>query len=856
MKIKITHHAANLVGVAKYGTKTANHKIKFFLLFIFLSASSFAQNVRGFYVNGFDAILGNASSETTLLTYAQANNYNYMCLYSLGSVDLTNTTKKNQLASFISRAKTQYGITQVGAAGEIYSFFSNYIIPYNQGRSTASEKIDVLNFEFEFWIASTIAEQYCSQYLVPNGYSCDSAGAFAFAKTQFSQIDNAAAANGLISEVYFGWPNKGQMQWFAQRADRLLLHAYRTSDSDIYTYTKTRLADAASVNSLVNVMIIFSSESIYMGPWLQTHSITQPYTTYSAGLAAETATWKDNIKLIGYQWFKYSTMPATTSVTATVTANGPVSFCQGGNVVLSANTGTSQTYQWTKNSAAISGATNVNYTATASGDYAVKVTKSGSTVSSTAVTVNVMASAPQPVITANGPLAFCPGGNVTLSSSSATGNLWSNNATTQSITVSSTGNYTVTVTSGNCSATSAVTGVITTASPAAPTISASGPLSFCPGGSVTLTSSSATGNLWSNNATTQSITVTSDGNYTVTVTSGSCSSTSAPVAVSASAGPTPPSITVAGSTKICPGTGVLLSSSPASMGGYTWSNGATTRSIVAQAAGTYWVRTGSPTCYAQSPSKTITMKSAPSTPVITANGPTELGEGASVKLTSSSSHAYLWLNGSTTKSITVSAAGDYRVTVTGYNGCSATSASKVVTTSTCTPPPVPTISSSSSDNILEKAATLTLTASAASGWLWSTGETTQSITVSAAGAYSVRAYNSGTCYSTSLPVTVYMTVDLSRQMEGPLEEAGAMTLSLYPNPAQGAFKVSFIADNDGECMANIFDLSGRVVMTKNIVTDEGINVVDFDASAFRPGMYILTLTGENVNGQQRFMISE
>jgi gliding motility-associated-like protein len=42
---------------------------------------------------------------------------------------------------------------------------------------------------------------------------------------------------------------------------------------------------------------------------------------------------------------------------------------------------------------------------------------------------------PNPVITANGPLVFCPGGSVTLSSSSSTGNTWSTSETTQNIVV-------------------------------------------------------------------------------------------------------------------------------------------------------------------------------------------------------------------------------------------------------------------------------------------------------------------------------------------------------------------------------------------------------------------------------------
>ena len=854
MKITTPHQVS---GFRNSCTNSTTNPIFIFLLLFMISTTTFAQNMRGLYVNGFNSILGNSTSENTLLSYAQDNGYNYLCLYSLASLDLTSASTKTKLASFISRAKTQYGISQVGAAGEIYSFFSNYIIPYNQGRSNAAEKFDVLNFEFEFWINNTITSQYCGQYLTPGGFSCDTAGAFAFAKTQFSQIDNAAAANGLISEVYFGWPNQGQMQWFAQRADRILLHAYRTSDSDIYSYTKSRLVDIASINSTVKVMIIFSSESIYMGPWLESHQITQPYSTYAAAFAAETGSWKSNINLQGYQWFKYSTMPVTSSqVSASITAGGPLTFCQGGSVVLTANSGTSQTYQWTKNAVNISGATGISYTATSSGNYAVKVTKNGTTATSSSVNVSVSTSIPQPVITASGPLSFCNGGSVVLTSSSSTGNHWSTNATSQSITVTTSGAYSVTVTSGSCSASSAITIVNATSSPVTPTISADGPLSFCSGGSVTLTSSSSTGNLWSNNATSQSITVSTAGDYSVTVTSGSCSATSATTTVSNAASNTTPSITASGSTKICPGSGVVLTSSVSNAGGYTWSTGDTSRSIFATAAGNYWVRTGTSTCYAQSSNKKITMKSAPSTPVITANGSTNLGTDGSVTLTSSYASSYSWIDGSTTRSINVNMAGIYRVTVKGNNGCTATSADKVITSSTCTPPPVPTVTSSSSNNVLEEGGSLILKSDVAGGYLWSNGETTQAIIVTSAGTYSVRNYNAGYCFSTSLPVTVYMADALARYVNESASSQTPADMMIYPNPAQGDFNIAFKADKEESCVINVYDLSGRMLMNKDIVTSAGNNIVTMNTATLIPGLYIVLISGENTHGQLRLTVTQ
>ncbi|NVO03495.1 MAG: T9SS type A sorting domain-containing protein, partial [Bacteroidetes bacterium] len=55
----------------------------------------------------------------------------------------------------------------------------------------------------------------------------------------------------------------------------------------------------------------------------------------------------------------------------------------------------------------------------------------------------------QPTITPNGPTSFCPGGSVTLNSSSSASYLWSNGATTQSINASTTNNYSVTITDIN-----------------------------------------------------------------------------------------------------------------------------------------------------------------------------------------------------------------------------------------------------------------------------------------------------------------------------------------------------------------------------------------------------------------------
>ena len=70
-----------------------------------------------------------------------------------------------------------------------------------------------------------------------------------------------------------------------------------------------------------------------------------------------------------------------------------------------------------------------------------------------------------------------------------------------------------------------------------PTISPSGPVSLCSSGFVTLTSSSGNSYLWSTGATTQSISISGAGNYSVTVNNANgCTQTSLPVVVSMTSG--------------------------------------------------------------------------------------------------------------------------------------------------------------------------------------------------------------------------------------------------------------------------------------------------------------------------------
>jgi PKD repeat protein len=474
----------------------------------------------------------------------------------------------------------------------------------------------------------------------------------------------------------------------------------------------------------------------------------------------------DNINLTG------TTVP--TNPTASFTGT-PTTICNGQSVTFVNNSAGSPTsYSWTfaGGTPATSTATNPTVTYATAGTYTVSLTATNSSGSNTSTLTNyigVNQTPATPTISTGGPTTFCTGGSVVLTSSSATGNLWSNGATTQSITVSTSGTYTVAVTSSGCTSSASLgTSVTVNPIPTAPTISAGGSTTFCSGGSVVLTASSTTGNLWSTGATTQSITVSTAGTYTVSKTTAGCtSSLSSGTSVTVNPIPSTPTITAGGSTTFCSGGSVVLASSSST--GNLWSNGATSQSISVSATGTYTVAVTNSGCSSASSSgTTVTVNSIPSTPTITAGGSTSFCTGGSVVLTSSSSTGNLWSTGASTQSITVSAAGTYTVGVTQSGCSSATSAGTSVTINSI--PATPTISAGGSTTFCA-GGSVVLTSSSASGNLWSTGATTQSITVSTSGTYSVAVTQTG-CSSASSAGTA---VTVNPAPSAPTITAGSST---------------------------------------------------------------------------------
>ena len=293
--------------------------------------------------------------------------------------------------------------------------------------------------------------------------------------------------------------------------------------------------------------------------------------------------------------------------------------------------------------------------------------------------MTVNANPPAPVITAGGPTTFCTGGSVTLTAPASASYIWSNGTTTQSIVVSTSGNYTVTVTDANgCSTTSAPT-VVTVNTIPSPSIAVQGPLTFCHAmGPTTLTASPATGT-WLHDgvavSTSNIITVLDfgAGSYVWRATNAGCTKDSDPVVVIVNPAP---NNSAGGAGNICwNGTATWQSAETAAGTTYQWSvtngtiiSGASTRAITfaptanATSVGIDWNVTSAAGCSTGPMHYDIPVERMPTS--ISASGPTTFCAGGSVVLTAAAAagaEVYIWSNGAFGQSIAVTSTGTYSV---------------------------------------------------------------------------------------------------------------------------------------------------------------------------------------------------
>ncbi|MFN7015286.1 MAG: hypothetical protein ACK4ON_13555, partial [Bacteroidia bacterium] len=224
-------------------------------------------------------------------------------------------------------------------------------------------------------------------------------------------------------------------------------------------------------------------------------------------------------------------------------------------------------------------------------------------------------------------------------------------------------------------------------------------------------------------------------------------------------------INASSSLTFCEGESVILTAEPAGLS-YLWSTGETTQSIVVYASGAYSVTvTTDDGCFGTSEEVVVIVNPLPEGATVDIDGETSACEGECVTLTAMpDAQTYEWSTGATTQSIEVCESGVYSVTVTNDFGCSAAIDDIEIIINEN-----PVCSISGDLQICGDGSSV-LSGPYGYAYLWSTGETTQSIEVSVAGVYSLTITNEAGCSSTcEVEITVGETPACGICPECPLQ---------------------------------------------------------------------------------------
>jgi Metallo-peptidase family M12/Fibronectin type III domain/SprB repeat/Reprolysin family propeptide len=393
------------------------------------------------------------------------------------------------------------------------------------------------------------------------------------------------------------------------------------------------------------------------------------------------------------------TVNLTTPPTAGATAAGATSFCAGGSVTMNASPASGYNYQWLLNGSPITGAVSASYTASATGNYSVRVFATGCESFSPAISVTARP-LPDATVTAGGSLTFCAGGSVVLSAPAGNTYQWLLNgspiggATGQTYTAIAAGNYSVTVTNAGCSRTSTVSAVnVLTAATASITPNSS--TNFCAGSSVVLSAPVSVGYAyqWYNNgnpisgATNSSLLVNAAGNYTVKITVNTCESTSPVQTVIVRPIPVT-TVSLSGSASFCDGGSVTMNASTATGNTYQWYRnavligGATNNSYTATQAGNYYVVVTKDGCTFNSSVTTVAILPKPTVSISPAAA--TLIKSRALTLTGSGAASYNWAQ----QQFVITSSGNqavvsppssitYTIEGTGANGCKNTATAQI-----------------------------------------------------------------------------------------------------------------------------------------------------------------------------------
>ncbi len=427
--------------------------------------------------------------------------------------------------------------------------------------------------------------------------------------------------------------------------------------------------------------------------------------------------------------------------------------------------------------------------------------------------------------------------------------MWNTDSTNQSIDVDTSGTYWVTVTDSNgCEASDSAT-IKFKPDPAKVNL---GPdTTICANDSITLNVAAGYDSYtWLDTITGQdSLTVDTVGTYYLKVSNASgCTGTGRDtIKVSID---TLPSVELGADTGICQADSLMLDAG-SGFDNYEWSTGETGQTIVGDTAGTYSVEAFNDTGCTNRVQDTINIDTRPHPDSMDLGPDISVCDSNSVTLDAGAGYQdYTWNDGSSGQTLTVMSTGTYWVEVSNTDACLGTSRDSVSVSFGNSP----TVNLGP-DSTICKSQSIQLDAGAGTSYDWSTGASTQTVTLDSSdlklgsNTIWVKVTDSIGCTGRD---TVIVTMDVCSGVDVP-KEGDSFHVNLYPNPTDGVLTLETKGLNAPANRIEVSDLQGRKLFKKEEPTFEG-GRSKLDVSGLAKGTYFLRIITEKGTETKRFTV--
>ncbi|MCB9235166.1 MAG: gliding motility-associated C-terminal domain-containing protein [Bacteroidia bacterium] len=496
------------------------------------------------------------------------------------------------------------------------------------------------------------------------------------------------------------------------------------------------------VITLGNDTTICSGSSLTLDPgagfasylW-QNNAVTQTLSASAAGAYSVTVT--DNNGCTGT-----AGMNLSLNALPVVNLGNDTNICAGASLTVDAGAGYAS-YLWQNNT------TQQTLTSSTAGQLSVTVTDNNGCQGSDQLNLGINA---LPVVNLGNDTAICTGANITFNGGPGfAAYQWQDNSNGQFYLTSTAGQYHVTVTDNNgCSGADTINLSLN----ALPVVNLGNDTAICTGASLTVDAGPGyAAYLWQDNSAGQTFTGSTAGQISVTVTDNNGCQGSDQLNLTLNALPVP---NLGPDQTICPGLTATFNAG-AGYAAYLWQNNSTAQTITTSTPGQVSVTvTDNNGCQGSDNANLSLFPAA----VVNLGPDRSICDGSSITLSAGPGWtSRVWQDGSTGVTFQASAVGTYYVTVTNANGCIGSDTMQLVALY-----PLPVINLGN-DTVI--CANLPLTLNPGPGfqaYSWSTGASTQTISVNQAGNYSVTVVDNHQCQGSDaisiLGLDYLPTVDL------------------------------------------------------------------------------------------------